>query len=644
MNEVLVQMARVFRCSVVQGTTDAEIVDHRDVLYVFAQPDTACVRTDRNVTDGSKEQNGQDLVETTETTGIDLAVINCLSLQQLFEDQAIGGMFTGCDANWSNSPPDCRMAEDVVRMSGFLDPAQLRCAKFIGPIDGLSNVPHLVCIGHQLALIADLLAHHLASTAVGDHVDTHFCLETGPPGCHRLSAQATHLLFGVAEPASGRDVGGIAIATQGVETIRETGTTTPQELTRTVFIDLIAEVAKVDAIDELIRLEVRNQPPHRNPLLLAPEVPHCVDQCCRRKVNDPLVGSEPAQLGVIRDRTPERPHCIGDPSERAPDHELAQRLDGAATQVVAPADRERHPVTRMGAIGVQDDIRRRVVGVGMIRIGAVQEPRGASSQVVSGEMRDRGHGIPRSSSAYRRGAKGRKMEQRVVVISGSSGGIGSAMVERFESLGDLVEPIDIDLGVDISDPSQCERAVAEIAARHGRIDVLCNNAGVSAVGDVVESSPEDWQRVFDVNVFGTANLSRAALPLMRSRRTGAIVNTCSIVATVGLVQRAVYAASKGAVLALTKAMAADEVGYGIRVNCVSPGTVESPWVQRLVASSADPGRSYENLRRRQPLGSLVSCESVAEAVAYLASSTTFTTGADLLIDGGISGIRIVESS
>ncbi len=236
------------------------------------------------------------------------------------------------------------------------------------------------------------------------------------------------------------------------------------------------------------------------------------------------------------------------------------------------------------------------------------------------------------------------MVQRVVVITGSSGGIGSAMVERFETLGDLVEGIDIDRGIDISDPKQCEWTIADIVARHGRIDVLCNNAGVSAVGDVVASSPDDWQRVFAVNVFGTANMCRVVLPVMRRQRSGAIINTCSIVASVGLVQRAVYAASKGAVLALTKAMAADEVTHGIRVNCVSPGTVESPWVQRLVASSDDPETSYENLRRRQPLGSLISCQTVAEAVVYLSASNTFTTGIDLLVDGGISGVRIIEQT
>ena len=231
--------------------------------------------------------------------------------------------------------------------------------------------------------------------------------------------------------------------------------------------------------------------------------------------------------------------------------------------------------------------------------------------------------------------------QRVVVVTGSSGGIGAAMCQRFSALGDTVEGIDIDHGVDITDPAQCEAAVRGIVERHGRIDVLCNNAGISAVGDVVASTPDEWQRVFAVNVFGTANMSRAVLPHMRRHGSGAIVNTCSIVATVGLVQRAVYASSKGAVLALTKAMAADEVANGIRVNAVSPGTVESPWVQRLVAATDDPAQTYEGLRKRQPLGQLVSCETVADAVVYLAAPTTFTTGIDLLVDGGISGVRIV---
>jgi 2-keto-3-deoxy-L-fuconate dehydrogenase len=244
------------------------------------------------------------------------------------------------------------------------------------------------------------------------------------------------------------------------------------------------------------------------------------------------------------------------------------------------------------------------------------------------------------------------MSARVVVITGAAGGIGAAMMARFAALGDT--PIGLDLlatpehpgvigGFDITDPAQCVAAAQRIVDEHGRIDVLCNNAGIAAVGDVVQSTPDDWERVFAVNVFGIANMSRAVLPHMRAAGRGAVVNTCSIVATVGLVQRAVYGASKGAVLALTKAMAADEVHHGIRVNCVSPGTVESPWVQRLIAANEDPEASYAALRKRQPMGNLVSCETVADAVAYLAADSTFTTGVDLLVDGGISGIRIVDA-
>ena len=234
------------------------------------------------------------------------------------------------------------------------------------------------------------------------------------------------------------------------------------------------------------------------------------------------------------------------------------------------------------------------------------------------------------------------MSERVVVVTGSSGGIGSAIIDRFTAAGAIVVGLDLIDGVDVAQPEDCAAATARIIADNNRIDVLCNNAGIGATGDVVASSPEDWQRVFAVNVFGVANMSRAVLPAMRAAGRGAVVNTCSVVASVGLVERAVYSASKGAVLALTRAMAADEIPYGIRVNCVSPGTVASPWVERTVAALPDSEAGFEALRRRQPLGRMVSCEEVAAAVAYLADDATFTTGADFLLDGGITGVRLVD--
>lgn len=234
------------------------------------------------------------------------------------------------------------------------------------------------------------------------------------------------------------------------------------------------------------------------------------------------------------------------------------------------------------------------------------------------------------------------MKQRVVLVTGSAGGIGAVTAERFRQLGDLVIGLDLADGFDVTDRQACERAAHDALATHGRIDVLCNIAGIGAVGDVVTATEAEWQHVFGVNVFGVANMSRAVLPAMREAGGGAIVNACSVAASVGLVERAVYSASKGAVLALTKAMAADEVKHRVRVNCVSPGTVASPWVERLVAATPDPEAAMQALRRRQPMGRLVGCDEAADAIVYLAAPTTFTTGADFLLDGGITSVRLVD--
>ncbi|HEX9260818.1 MAG TPA: SDR family oxidoreductase [Acidimicrobiales bacterium] len=233
---------------------------------------------------------------------------------------------------------------------------------------------------------------------------------------------------------------------------------------------------------------------------------------------------------------------------------------------------------------------------------------------------------------------------RVVVVTGSAGGIGREIVARFERDGDVVVGLDVVDGFDVSDPAACDAAAQRVLAEHGRIDVLCNNAGIAAVGDVVVATPEEWERVFAVNVFGAAYLSRAVLPAMRAAGRGAIVNTCSVAAVVGLVERAVYSASKGALLALTRAMAADEVATGVRINCVCPGTVDGPWIRRVASARPDPAAAIAALESRQPLGRLVAAHEVADAIAYLASDTCYTTGAELLLDGGITGVRIVPGA
>ena len=147
--------------------------------------------------------------------------------------------------------------------------------------------------------------------------------------------------------------------------------------------------------------------------------------------------------------------------------------------------------------------------------------------------------------------------------------------------------------------------------------------------------------MLDVNVVGMARVSRAALPLLRRSPHAAIVNTSSVVATVGVPQRALYAASKGAVAALTLAMAADHVRDGIRVNAVTPGTADTPWVGRLLDQAPDAGAAAAALRARQPMGRLVTADEVAHAICYLASPlAASTTGTLLAVDGGMAGIRV----
>jgi NAD(P)-dependent dehydrogenase (short-subunit alcohol dehydrogenase family) len=174
--------------------------------------------------------------------------------------------------------------------------------------------------------------------------------------------------------------------------------------------------------------------------------------------------------------------------------------------------------------------------------------------------------------------------------------------------------------------------------------VLINNAGIGAQGTVEAATDEQWTRVLDVNVVGTARVTRAALPHLRQSQHAAVVNTCSVAATAGLPERAVYSASKGAVLALTRAMAADHLREGIRVNCVNPGTADTPWVQRLLESADDPAAERAALDARQPHGRLVTAEEVADAVAYLAGPrAASTTGVALAVDGGMQNLRLRQA-
>lgn len=239
------------------------------------------------------------------------------------------------------------------------------------------------------------------------------------------------------------------------------------------------------------------------------------------------------------------------------------------------------------------------------------------------------------------------------IVTGGASGIGLATARLLARRGatvacldlhpdDLPEPL-IGLRADVADDAAVRAAVAAAADRLPGIHVLVNNAGIGAVGTVEENPDDEWARVIDVNVLGMVRVSRAVLPHLRAAGGGAIVNLGSIVAHTGLPQRAVYSASKGAVQALTLAMAADHVREGIRVTCINPGTVDTPWVRRLLDQSDDPAAELAALQARQPTGRLVSVDEVAAAVAYLASpAAAATTGTILAVDGGTHGLRLRE--
>src|ERR1700689_452184 len=231
------------------------------------------------------------------------------------------------------------------------------------------------------------------------------------------------------------------------------------------------------------------------------------------------------------------------------------------------------------------------------------------------------------------------------VVTGGGSGIGLATARLLAGRGAKVAVLDlrpgtefVGLSADVTDDVSVRLAIGTAAEILGGIDILVNNAGVGAAGTVADNPDDQWHQVYDVNVVGMVRVTRAALPHLRASAHAAIVNTCSVAATAGLPQRALYSATKGAVLSLTLAMAADHLHEGIRVNCVNPGTADTPWVGRLLDAANDPAAERAALEARQPMGRLVSAEEVAAGIVYLASPAAASgTGSTLAIDGGGAG-------
>jgi NAD(P)-dependent dehydrogenase (short-subunit alcohol dehydrogenase family) len=247
-----------------------------------------------------------------------------------------------------------------------------------------------------------------------------------------------------------------------------------------------------------------------------------------------------------------------------------------------------------------------------------------------------------------------RLEGKKAIVTGAGAGIGRAIALRLASEGARVALADVDeeaakkvaseidgetlvRRTDVTTAGEVEALVASAVEAWGGLDVMVNNAGVGVAATVVNTTEEDYERVMDVCLRGTLLGMKYAIPAIKDSGGGSVINMSSVAALVGIADRAVYSAAKGAILSLTRAAAIDHVGEGVRVNCIAPGTVDTPWVSRITAGYDDPEEARANMQARQPHSRFVTPEEIAAMAAYLASDEAASCiGACMIVDGGVT--------
>lgn len=247
-----------------------------------------------------------------------------------------------------------------------------------------------------------------------------------------------------------------------------------------------------------------------------------------------------------------------------------------------------------------------------------------------------------------------RLEGKRAIVTGGASGIGRAIVRMFIKEGAKVIVSDIDIKeakllckelkfnaipfeLDVTSAESFQSAVNCCEKEFHGIDILVNNAGIGMASKIADTPETDWQRIMDVNLKGSFLGMKYFIPLMQKTGGGSIINMSSIAALVGLTERAVYSASKGGIIAMSRAAAMDHVNDNIRINCIAPGTVDTPWIERITQSYEDPATAKKAMKDRQPHGRLVTPDEIASMAVYLASDESKSTiGAVMVVDGGVT--------